>query len=106
MMREHLRQDPPDLPHLVGVERLFRERRGVAGGGEKLVACSQRQVQRLRDSLDHLSARCGSSGFDEAEVPLRNVGVERQTQLAPIAHGTPFPKQSSERSVPPARDDR
>ena len=69
-------------PHLGVVERPLAVHRRVAGGQQQLVALAQRHLELLGQVQHHLAAGLGAAGLDEAHVPGRDAGVERQVELA------------------------
>jgi len=65
----------------------------VAAGQQQRVALAQRDVQLLGQPEDHLRRRAGAPGLDEAQVPRRDVGLDRQVKLADPAPPPPLAQQ-------------
>ncbi len=70
---------------------------GVGGGETRRqqhrVSLAQRHLQPLRQPQHHLPARPRPSGLEEAEVPRRDLRVERQRELAQSAPLPPLPQE-------------
>jgi len=63
--------------HLRGVPGAFKVNRGVAGSEQEDVSFTKRNVQRLRQTQQHLPAGNAATAFDEADVALRYARVQR-----------------------------
>ena len=55
---------------------------GVAGGEQQRVSLPQRDLELLGEPGEHLGARLRAAGLDEAQMPRRDPGLERQVELA------------------------
>ena len=79
------------------LERALGERRSVAGGEQQPIALAERNLELLGEQQHHPGARRGAAGLDEAQMPSRDPGVERQVELgappprAPLAQQRPDP---------------
>ena len=63
---------------------------------EQAVALAQREVQRARELEHHLSAGEGAPGFEEAQMALRDVGLDRQLELGETPGAARAPQQLAE----------
>ena len=68
--------------HVGVVERALAVDGRVAGGEQQVVALTQRDLELLGQVQDHLAAGLRAAGLDEADVPGRDAGVEREVELA------------------------
>jgi hypothetical protein len=59
----------------------LRESWCVAGGEQQLVAHPERNLELLCEQQHHLGARRRAACLDEAEMPGRDPGIEREVQL-------------------------
>jgi hypothetical protein len=72
------------------VKRALREHRREAGRQQHRVALAQRQLEMVAEVEQHVAAGRGPAGLDEAQVPGRDLGVEREVELAHAALQAPF----------------
>ena len=84
---------PRGRAHLVAVERALAVRRREAGRQQESIALSERDLESLGEVEHHLPARTGSPCLDEAQVPRRDGGSQRQLELAQIATRPPLAQQ-------------
>ena len=84
-----------------GIEARRAVDRGVAGRREEIVAVTERHVERAREQDDHLAARRGPAGLDEAQMTRRHARLDRQIELTHAATRTPLAQQPAD----PARLD-
>ena len=71
--------------HLGGVEGRFAVYRRVTGCQQQAVSLPERDLEVLGEVDHQLAAGTGSPGLDEAQVPRRNVGLDREIELAQAA---------------------
>ena len=82
--------------HLGVVESALLEDGCVARRHQQLVAVAQRHLEPVRQLEDHAGAGARPARLDEAQVPCRDAGVERQVELAeapplaPVAQQRPY----------------
>jgi hypothetical protein len=94
--RQHLRDHGAGGRHLRIVIGSFREVRREAGGGQQHVALAQRHLELLGQVQQHVAARAGAARFQEAEVPLRDLRLAGQRQLAEAPAAAPFADQAAD----------
>jgi hypothetical protein len=63
--------------------------RREACGNEQAVALARRDSKVIGEAQQHAPARPRPAGLDEAEVPRRYLGVEREIELAQAAAAAP-----------------
>jgi hypothetical protein len=68
----------------------------VAGCEQELVALAKRQLELLAEMQHHFAARLRAARLDEAEMACRDVGLERELELAQPASGAPLAQQLTE----------
>ena len=95
---EHELDRVVDRLHLGLVERALLVDRRVAGGEQQPVALAQRHLELVGEVQDHLGARLGAAGLDEAEVAGRDAGLEREVELAEAAALAPVAEQVADGS--------
>ena len=78
-----------DRLHRGCAELVLFERRRKSCREQQRVLFSKREPELLREHEDHLSTRLCATGFDVAEVPRRNAGVERESKLAEVPCASP-----------------
>jgi len=78
------------------VEAVLRVERGEAGAGQQPVALAQGDLQVLGQVQEHLPARLGPTGLDEAQVAGGDVGAAGQVELAEAAALTPVAQQGAD----------
>lgn len=71
------------------VELAFAIVRSKPGRDVQGIAFAQRNVERRGELIHHLAARLRSPQLQEAQVPLRDAGVQGQIQLRALAVGAP-----------------
>ena len=81
------------------VERPSVEDRCVAGGEQQRVPVAQRDVELRGESEHHLAARCRTTRFHEAQMPLRDATLERECELAESPTLAPLTHERAERRV-------
>jgi hypothetical protein len=82
------------------VERPLGEHRREPGGDEQAVALAQRDVELLREVEHHLATRLRAARFHEAQMALRDPGLQRQRELTLMAAFAPVAQQRSQRGAP------
>jgi hypothetical protein len=111
LLRQHAIEDRADGPREPVIDVQLLEGVGEAGRVEEGVLIAQRHRERRREAEDHLAARLGAAGLEEADVARRDVGGEREVELAETAAGAPVLDQgrkevgtlaAHDRSVTPA----
>ena len=83
--------------HLRRVEIALGEHRRVAGCEQQMIPVSQGYVEPLGKMEHHLGARAGASGLDEAQMPRRDSGLERELELAEPAALPPLSQHRADR---------
>ena len=68
----------------------------VPGRKQERVAIPKGNLQRLGDADQCLAARNAAADLDEAQVALRDPGIERRLHLALVAGTPPLAQQRSE----------
>jgi hypothetical protein len=68
----------------------------VPGREQQRVALAQGHLQRLGQAHDHPAARRRAVALNEADVPLRRPGAERELELAHAAPGAPSAQRCGE----------
>ena len=96
MAGQHAVERVADRRHLRRVDRPLRERRREARGQQQAVALAQRHVELLGEVQDHLAARVRAARLEEAQVPGRHTGLEREVELAEPVALPPVPQQRPE----------
>ena len=82
MLREHRGHRDLHALELRRVEPSDRIQGGVAGSQQDCVALAKWNLERLGKADDHLAARLRAACLDEADVPGRRRGRQRQIELA------------------------
>ena len=90
--------------HLRRVDRALGVGGGEAGGEQELVAVAQRDVELLGQVQDHVAARPGPAGLEEAQVARRHARLARQLELAEAPALAPLSQQVSDRTLGHGRD--
>jgi len=88
-----------DVLELGRFEVALAVRRSVAGGQEHGVALAERDVEHAGEELDHLAAGVRAPGLEEGQVAGRDLGLDREHELAHPAGQPPVPEQGSEGRV-------
>ena len=83
--------------HGVVLRAALRIRGRVARRQQQVVGLAQRHVEPLREPHHHVPARLRAAGLDEAQVARRDVGLERQLELAEPPPGPPLAQQGTDR---------
>jgi hypothetical protein len=86
---QHQLDDRARRRHRRIVERPRGEHRRESGRGQQAVALAQRHVEAARKAQHHLAARCRAPRLEAAEVARRDVGGERELELAEPAARPP-----------------
>ena len=94
---EHPLDPFADGGHIRIVERPFAVHRRKTCGQQQLVLFAQRNVEDLGQPQHHRTAGRRPPGLDEADVAGRDVGLDREIELAQAAALSPFPHQRAER---------
>jgi hypothetical protein len=89
LLRQHVVERAHHLRKLGRGERAFPPHRRETGGQQQRVLLAQRQVERRRQAQDHVAARRGAAGFQEAEMALGNLGGAGKRKLRLAAMGAP-----------------
>src|SRR5262249_19781347 len=63
---------------------------------QQQVAVAQRDVELFSQMQDHVSAWCGATRFEEAQMPLRDFSVAGQRELAQAAALPPRAQEISD----------
>src|ERR1700754_1674336 len=71
------------IPGLVGIQR------GEAGSEQQLVTFAKRHVESIGYDHEGVPGGYAASAFDEAQVPLRHAGLQRELHLAEAPHASP-----------------
>ena len=79
------------------VERTLRVPGCEAGGEQQPIAIPQRDVELVGEPQDHVRARCGPPGLDQADVTSRDVRGDRQVELAEPPALPPLPQECPDR---------
>jgi hypothetical protein len=87
---EHEIDDPARGLERGIVERSLREHRRIARGGEQDVALAKRHLEPLGETQHHLARGLRTPGFDEAQMPRRDLGIDREVELAHAPALAPF----------------
>ena len=77
-----------------------RVSRRKAGRQQHPVLLAQRQVEPVGQPQHHVARRRRAAAFDEAQMALRDVGLEREVELAHAAAAAPFADEVADRRVP------
>jgi len=99
MRGQHPADGVADLVQRRIVERARRVLRREPGGQEQLVALAQRHLEAFGEVQHHLGARPRAAGLDEAEMPRRDPGLQRQLHLA---QPPPLAPVAEEETDPPS----
>jgi hypothetical protein len=59
----------------------------------------ERKVQHAAEAAHHLAARLRPAGLEEADVAARDLGLQRERELAQLARLSPVPEQAAERGA-------
>lgn len=70
--------------------------RRIARGEQQRIALAQRHGQMLGEQQHHLPARARAAAFDEAQMLLRDLGFEREVELAEAAKLAPVTEQGAD----------
>ncbi len=89
-------QGRADRPEPGVAEVRLRIGRRVPRRQQQGVALPERNLQRLGQAHHHGAARDGAPAFDEANVPLRGSGPQREFQLADPAAAAPFAQRGGQ----------
>src|SRR3546814_9690251 len=76
---------------------LFGVDRREAGRHQQRVALAQGNRELLGEAQHQVPARRRAAGFDEAQVPLRDLGSERELELAETAATAPAAQHLADR---------
>ena len=90
-------QRRPDRLQLRVLQRAPPVRGGEAAGQQQRVPVPQRDLEVLAEPQDHLAGRPGAPGLDEAQVPGRDLGPQRELELAEPSAFPPLPQQQPDR---------
>src|ERR1051325_6025971 len=71
------------------VEPTLGKDRCITRRNQKNVALADRDFELFGKMQDHFAARHGTPGLKEAQMPRRNIGFQRQIQLAEAASLAP-----------------
>jgi hypothetical protein len=85
--------------HVHGFEAARRVDRREARRHEQAVALAQRQVERARELEHHLAARQRATRLEEAQVALRDVGLDGELELREPARAARAAQQLAEARV-------
>ena len=96
MLAEDEGEGLADRGHRGGGEVGFAIEGGVASGEEEGVALARGDIEDLGEGDDHLAARLGAPGFDEADVARGDVGLQGEVELAHPASGTPVAEERAD----------
>src|SRR4051812_24792956 len=72
------------------VERPLRKHRRVSRGNQQRVAFTQRTLEPLGKTQNHLPARQRSAGFDKTQMPGRDLGTAGERELTEAPPLPPF----------------
>ena len=72
------------------VQRPLRKHRRISGRDQQHVALAQRHVEPLGEPQHHVARGLRAPGFEEAQMLGRNLGIEREIELAEAAALPPF----------------
>jgi hypothetical protein len=78
------------------VERALAVHRRIPGRHQQRVAFAQRDRKLLGEVQEHVPARGRASRFEEAQMPLRNLGLTGEIELAQAAAPAPLTQQNSD----------
>jgi hypothetical protein len=95
---EHEVDRPPRRGEGRVVEGALREQGRVARRHQEQVALAQGHLEALGEVEHHLAARRGASALHEAEVLLRDLGLEGEVELAhpaALAPGAQVPAEGA-----------
>ncbi len=81
------------------VERALAIDRREARREQKRVALAQRYAERLRQQQHHVAARLRAAAFDETQMLLGDLGVEREIELGEPAQLPPVADQGADGGV-------
>ena len=95
-LQQPLERFPQRLHHLSVVGQL-QIRRREAAREQQPIALGDRQIEVLREVDEQLTARAGAAGLDEAQVLGRDMGVQRELELAQAALRPPEAEQLTRR---------
>ena len=96
---QHLAQRLSDRRHPRRVDRGLRKHGRVAGVQQQQVALAQRHVELLGQAQHHVAAGRRATRLDEAQVAGRDLGLERELELAQSAVFAPLPQQFAHRAL-------
>jgi hypothetical protein len=85
------------------VERAVPVGRREPGRQQHLVALAQRDVERAGEREHHLAARVRAPRLHEAHVPRRDLGAQRELELADPAHAASSSSASASSPTSPPR---
>jgi hypothetical protein len=91
---QHLADGRADGLHPLVVHLALGVGGRVAGRQEQVVALAQRDLEPLGEPDHHVAARLRAAGLHEAQVTRRDVGLERELELAEPPAGPPLAQQS------------
>ena len=78
-------------------DRLGESGTALSGGQQQRIALPQRHVEMVGKAQNHFAARYRPSGFEKAQVPLRDFCLARQPELAEAAALPPLAQQIADR---------
>jgi hypothetical protein len=87
---EHLVDRFPDRPELGRVQLTLGESGGVSRSQQEVIPITKRYVELLREMKNHLGARSGPTGLDEAQMARGHPGLQCQLELTEAAALAPL----------------
>ena len=87
---QHMLDDRPHSRHFGAVERSLLIVGGITAREQQRVARAVRHLEAIGEPLQHRRARFRAARLDEAQMPGRNLAVEREVHLAHPAPDAPF----------------
>ena len=82
LLTQHESERLLHLGHLGRVQPRLAIDRRIAGRGEQVVATAQGYLEHSGQEQNHLAARLRAAGLEKAQVPRRDLRLERQAELA------------------------
>ncbi|SAK57757.1 hypothetical protein AWB75_02263 [Caballeronia catudaia] len=79
-----------DPMHFLRVPRRLGIHGCVARGEQQRIALAQRDIERLRERQERVTARHAAPAFDEADLALRNARFEGEIELTHATHIAPI----------------
>jgi hypothetical protein len=95
---EHPFDGDPDRSAEAAIEVRLGERFRKSGGDEERVLIAKRDAERAAEPENHLAARLGAARFEEAHVSRRDIGREREIELAEPATASPILDEHGEQA--------